>query len=158
PSGVRSPDGEPPLFDRRGHPMPADPNSSPPPPQGGKPRRRPQPAVGGNWIWLVILLVLGGMFLFQSINPGGALEWSEFYSLLAAGKLKKIVLVGTERITGEVKDADDVPADIKKKLRGGKFSVQRLRADDKDFVEQMNKQSKEHGLIVTQEDDHYAWL
>jgi cell division protease FtsH len=137
--------------------MPADPNSSPTPPQGGKPRRRPQPAVGGNWIWLVILLLLVGMFLFQSISPAGSLEWSEFQTLLEQGKLKKIVLVGTERINGEVNNADDVPEGIRKKLRNGKFTVQRLRADDKAFVDQLNQQIAK-GLTVLQEDDHYAWM
>ncbi len=137
--------------------MPSDPNSSPPPPQGGKPRRRPQPAVGGNWIWLVILLVLGGMFLFQSINPGGTLEWSEFYSLLEKGQLKQIVLIGTERINGEVKNPEDVPQDVRKKLRNGKFTVQRLRADDRKLVELIDKQIL-NGLKVDQQDDHYAWM
>ncbi|HZY85074.1 MAG TPA: ATP-dependent zinc metalloprotease FtsH, partial [Gemmataceae bacterium] len=35
---------------------------------------------------------------------------------------------------------------------------QRLRADDKAFVDQLNQQIKDKGLTVLQEDDHYAWM
>src|SRR5437870_4094249 len=110
--------------------MPSDSNPSPTPSPSGKQRRRSNPPVGGNWIWIVIFLVLVGMLLANSLNPGGSLEWSEFWTLMEKGNLKRVVLVGTDRITGEVKNLEEVPPDIKKKLRGGKFSVPRLRADD----------------------------
>ena len=87
--------------------MPSDSNPSPTPSPSGKQRRRSNPPVGGNWIWIVIFLVLVGMLLANSLNPGGSLEWSEFWTLMEKGNLKRVVLVGTDRITGEVKNLEE---------------------------------------------------
>ena len=96
--------------------MPADPNSSPPPPPGGKPRRRPQPSVGGNWIWLVILLVLVGMFLVQSINPAGSLEWSEFQTLLEQGKLTSGSTWHAAGLVGQLRSSASITQVLKRSV------------------------------------------
>ena len=50
--------------------MPSDPAPNQTPPSAGKPRRRPTPPRGGgNWIWLVVLL-LGAMVIWASMRDG----------------------------------------------------------------------------------------
>jgi cell division protease FtsH len=195
--------------------MPSDPTQTPPP-SSGKQRRRPNPGVGGNWVWLVILLLLVGMFLANSMTSARRIDWNEFYALLKGGYLKKVVLVGAERIEGELKDLDKFHKELedrldrqkeqiaklerernragtkekkaelgkqlaaarqrraetqsrladldrrlpelKKKITTGKFTVQRLRGDDKAFMEQLDQQSESSGLVVSQTDDHFAWM
>jgi cell division protease FtsH len=143
--------------------MPSDPLQGPPTP-AGKPRRRPTPAVGGNWVWVVILLLLVGMFLVSNMGPAGPIEWSDFIRLLdAKPNLKKVTLVGSERITGEVADPDKAPPEVKKKLRNGKFTVQRLRGDDKALMERLDKLAEakninDEPVTVLQEEDHWGWL
>jgi cell division protease FtsH len=110
---------------------------------------------------MVILLLLVGMFFFNS-RPARSLEWSEFYYQLEKGNVKKVTLVGSDRIDGEIRDADKVPAGVRKKLGpNGRFSVQRPRInDDGDFVRLLNKQATgtPEGLEVTQTEDHFAWM
>src|SRR5581483_9857092 len=117
--------------------MPSDPTPTPPPGTPGKQRRRPgPPGMGGNMIWLVVLAILVGWFLVQQVNPAGTLEWGEFYKLLETKNLKKVILIGHERITGEVKDLNDpsLPPDLKAKMEkakaNGRFAVQRPQIDD----------------------------
>jgi cell division protease FtsH len=136
---------------------------NPTPPPTGKPRRRPSPAVGGNWVWMVILLLLVGMFLVKSMEPGGMLEWSEFYLLLNNKNLKKVILIGSERLQGEVAHMDKVPDELKKKLRTSKFTVQRLKVnEDKDLVDRLQQLALDTKLDppfeLDQQDDHFAWI
>src|SRR5713226_4151526 len=108
--------------------MPPDPNPNQPPPPPGKPRRRPSPGVGGNWVWMVILLLLGLMFFASNLNSARRIEWFEFWSELKKENVRKFAFVDSERIDGEFRDLDKVPADVRKKLGDkGKFTVQRLR-------------------------------
>jgi ATP-dependent metalloprotease FtsH len=138
--------------------MPSDP--TPNPNSSNKQRRRPAPAMGGNLIWVVILALLAGWFLFNMSTPGGTIEWSDFYRLLESKNLKKVYLIGSERITGEVARPDEIPADIRPKLRGGKFSVQRPRLDDNgDLYNKLNKLAEADPKFQwNPEDDHTAWL
>ena len=70
--------------------MPSDPPSNTPPPSSGKPRRRPSPGVGGNWVWMVILLLLGLMFFASNMNSARRIAWSDFYVQLEKGNVKKL--------------------------------------------------------------------
>ena len=89
--------------------MPSDPSPNPNPPPSGKPRRRPpQPGMGGNLIWVVVLALLVAWFLFNTQSNAGSIEWGEFWTLLTENKLKKVTLVG-DHINGELKDPDDIP-------------------------------------------------
>src|SRR4051794_38939636 len=138
--------------------MPPDPVQNPPPPPTGKPRRRPAPAAGGNWVWMVILLLLAGMFLVHSMGSAGTIEWSEFYYLLDQKNLSKIY-VGTDRISGEVKEVTKIPEELQKKLRSGKFTVQRLPINDDS---ELSKKINALGLApdkyhVDRLEDHFTW-
>jgi cell division protease FtsH len=145
--------------------MPSDPTPQTPQ-NGNKPRRRPgPPGVGGNLIWVVVLAILVGWFLLQSMNPSSTIEWGEFQRLLSqkSTALKKVTLVGHERITGEV-DVDqlaDMP-ELKQKFdrSRGRFSVLRLQFnDDQDVEQQLNKLAEKNpNLHLEQDPDHFAWL
>src|SRR5262249_3384929 len=110
--------------------MPSDPTPNPPPPSG-KQRRRPQPGVGGNWVWLVILLLLVGMVLANSMNSARRVDWNQFYSWLKAGYLKKVVLVGTERIEGELKDIDKLQKELETRAEKQKEELDDLKQKQK---------------------------
>ncbi len=147
--------------------MPSDPTPTPPPGTPGKQRRRPgPPGMGGNMIWLVVLAILVGWFLVQQVNPAGTLEWGEFYKLLETKNLKKVILIGHERITGEVKDLNDpsLPPDLKAKLEkakaNGRFAVQRPQIDDAgDLNRRLAELVKDQkGFVWEQAEDHFAWL
>jgi cell division protease FtsH len=166
--------------------MPPDPGPNQPPQPAGKPRRRPSPGVGGSWLWIVVLLLLVGMFMLRDSAFGNRpLEYSDFYLLLQSGKIKKVVTVGTEQITGEVnkealskeelermvnnaKEKDrarvkataDRLAQIRDRLpQNGKFKVQRPKlGQDRELDLLLHQQAVNNGLEWDQKDDAFAGL
>ncbi|HEY7315422.1 MAG TPA: ATP-dependent zinc metalloprotease FtsH [Gemmataceae bacterium] len=138
--------------------MPSDPNSNPNPPPSGKPRRRPAPGLGGNLIWVIVLALLVGWFIFNAPTGGGTIEWGEFWTLLEKNKLRK-VNIGSERISGEVKDTDGIPDTLQKKLRSNRFNVERIHLEDNGALDAaLRKQVKDNGLQVAQEPDHLWFM
>src|SRR5262249_2269173 len=108
-----------------------------------------------------ILLLLVGMFLINSMSSARRIEYSEFYTLHTKGSLKKVVLIGAERIEGEVKEdrLADLPSELRRKMPNGKFTVQRPRFQrDDDLVQQLNSQILNQNLQVSQTEDHFAWM
>src|SRR5262245_32303566 len=104
----------------------------PPPsaPPSGKPRRRTGPAMPGGWIWLVILLMLVGMFMLTSFNSA-SIEYGEFRDLVKDKNLSKVIFVGSERIVGEIRHKDRLTDDVKKKLGNSmKFATLRPPVED----------------------------
>jgi cell division protease FtsH len=141
--------------------MPSDPAPNQTPPQGGKPKRRPSQPVGGNWIWLLVLC-LAAIVLFSQM-PGGrdTIYWNEFYSLLVNDQLKEVVQNG-DRYEGEVKPDAKLPdakmtEELRKKLRSGKFSVERLQGNDVQIQDLLNQKALK-GLIVYGKTQNFAQL
>ncbi len=141
--------------------MPSDPAPNQTPPQGGKPKRRPSQPVGGNWIWLLVLC-LAAIVLFSQM-PGGrdTIYWNEFYSLLINDQLKEVVQNG-DRYEGEVKPDAKLPdakmtEELRKKLRSGKFSVERLQGNDVQIQDLLNQKALK-GLIVYGKTQNFAQL
>ncbi|HTU19498.1 MAG TPA: ATP-dependent zinc metalloprotease FtsH [Gemmataceae bacterium] len=141
--------------------MPSDPapnpNSNTPP--SNKPRRRPAPGVGGNFLWIIVLALVVVWFLFNGSNTGGTIEWGDFWVLLTKSKLKKVAVIGNDRISGELRDdvkTDDLPDSVKK-LRGKKFTVDRPRLDDRQLTDRLNQEA-EKGMKLTEEPDHFSWF
>src|SRR4051812_40079681 len=93
--------------------MPSDPSNNQPP--SNKSRRKPAPAVGGGWIWLVVLVALG-LFLMAPLSSSSAIPWSDFYFLVSNGQVKEIVQVG-DRYEGQVKDYSKLSDELKKKVQ-----------------------------------------
>ncbi len=129
--------------------MPSDPTPTPPPAPGNKPpRRRPAPpGFGGNLIWVVILALLVSWLLLQQGGGGGTLEWSDFVNLVDSNNLKKVVLIGHDRISGEVRDQENksLSAELRQKLAKsrGRFVVQRLQVEEGELWKKLWKLSAE---------------
>jgi len=114
--------------------------------------------MGGNLIWVIVLALLVGWFLFSSgVGNGGTIEWGEFWTLLQKGKLKKVIIVG-DHINGEVVDnIDDLPDSVKTKLRKKMFTVQQLRLEDNGALDaELRKQIQQTGLKVDRQEDHFS--
>ena len=127
--------------------MPSDPTPpTPNPTPGGKPRRRPAPGMGGNWLLVAIVICVIALFAYGfNVGTTNALEWGDFISLIsnkdAPTFLKKVVFVGTSRVSGELVDNAKLPEDLAylaPKLKSGRFTVQKLQTiEDKALQERL---------------------
>ncbi len=104
-------------------------NSPPPAPQqtppgsgagpGGGPKKA-SPLLPGGWIVLVVLTVLAVVYFTSS--QAREVTYTEFTALVDAGQVKKVVLIGSDRAEGEVRDSNaQLAKDLK--LSSGKFAV-----------------------------------
>ena len=135
--------------------MPPDSGPNPTPPSSGKQRRRPAPATGGNWFWLV-MLCLAGMVVWLSIaKTGNVIYWSDFTKLLENDQLKEVVQIG-DRFEGEVKDLEKVPGDIKKRLPTPRFSVERMQGTDLDIQKLRHEKASKDLIVIAK--PTYNWL
>jgi cell division protease FtsH len=115
--------------------------------------------MGGSWIWLVALCLLGLVIFSQGWGGQGQIYWSEFLTLLDDNNVKEVYQMG-DRYYGEVKDVNkksfqDLPN--KSKISSGKFSVERIQGNDADFQQRLNKLAAK-GLIVYARPPTYAWF
>src|SRR5262245_34248250 len=100
--------------------------------QNGNRQRQPQPPAGqqpppkkaspflpGGWIVLIVLAVLAVVYFAQGSHR--EIEYSQFIDLVNAGQVKKVTLIGNDRIEGEIRDPKAPEAGP---LKGGtKFGV-----------------------------------
>src|SRR5438128_10507352 len=104
--------------------------SNPRPP---KSKRPPGPLLPGGFFLFGLLLVA---ILAVALFPWGSsssVRYDEFSKLLAGNKLKKIVLVGTDRARVEIKEElkKEPDDEIRKlKITGGQFTVMLPPAPD----------------------------
>jgi cell division protease FtsH len=80
-----------------------------PPPPGDKPAPSapPKPPAWRNWIWLVMILVIFGLWFFlPTRSPSTSLSYSQFLSDVSAHKVKTVELASTDggTTTGTLKD------------------------------------------------------
>jgi cell division protease FtsH len=144
--------------------MPSNPTPNPNTPPSNKPRRRPAPGVGGNFLWIIILALVIVWFMFYGAPTAPTIEWGDFIVLLNKQKLKK-VMVGADHFTAELREnysTDDLPEQVRNslnKLHGSKkFTVERVRMEDQTLLPRLEKEVQEYGMQLTQEPDHFAWL
>jgi cell division protease FtsH len=104
-------------------------DNSPPTPQPG-PNGAPKkasPLLPGGWIALVVLTVLAVLYFVS--GQAREITYSEFSQLIETGQVKKAVFIGSDRVEGEVRDAN---SDLAKnyKLTGGRFVVNMPHTND----------------------------
>jgi cell division protease FtsH len=110
--------------------MPQDTNSPPPGPQPPAAPRRGSPLLPGGWIALIVLGVVAFAFLAFG-NRYREINYSQFRELMEAGQLKSVVLLGTDRAEGEVRDPN---SEMAKKLelgKSGRFAVNLPPSNDR---------------------------
>lgn len=148
--------------------MPSDPSNNLTPPSGGKPRRRPAPNLGTNWLLVGIVFLFIWWLLANGITSSGNITWSDFYSMIMdenqVKAIKKITLLGNEQIVVDIHEEKEkrnlLPPELLKKLeRANRFSVQRLRVTfDQELVNRLDKLSLKQDLAVEQKEDQYTWI
>jgi cell division protease FtsH len=146
--------------------MPSNSNPNPNIPPSSKPRRRPAPGLGGNFLWIIILISLIAFFMYSGTTAAPTIEWGDFWVLLNKHDIKKVV-VSSDHITAELKELSE--ADIKalpdtvqkslNKLHGGKkFTVERVRMEDMSLLPRLQEEVVKHDMQLMQEPDHFSGL
>ena len=146
--------------------------NTPQPPQTTPPTpKRASPLLPGGWIVLILLSVL---FVFYFIRgTPHEISYSQFSALMDAGQVKSIILIGSDRLEGEVRDVGSEPVTSLEKnlgsnLSGGRFSVNLPHTLDQvalmDHWETKDKQYRDNHkdenlskLTITKRDDS-AWV
>jgi cell division protease FtsH len=110
---------------------PPPPQQSPQQPPPGAPGAGPKRAsslLPGGWIVLVVVGVLA--IVYFTSGQAKEIRYDQFTALINAGQVKKVVLIGSERLEGEVRDPSArAVTDLRTqsgdqvKLTDGKFSV-----------------------------------
>ena len=80
-----------------------------PPPPGDKPAGSapPPPPAWRNWIWLIMLIVIFGLWFFlPTRSPSTSLSYTKFLSDVSAHQVKTVELASTDggTTTGTLKD------------------------------------------------------
>src|SRR5258707_4752070 len=119
----------------------------PTPPGSSKPRRGPGPVMPGGWIWLVIGLMMLGVFIVSNF-PTSYVEMGDLIRLLKdpdqVNNIKKVTWEGSERVTCEVIDREKLPEEIKKHVStlsngGGRFTTKLPPGgENSDFISLLN--------------------
>jgi cell division protease FtsH len=158
-------------------PSQRDPNT-----HSSKHRRRPE-VVPGSWLWLVLLVLLVlVMVFFLGLGTGSPIDYSDVIRLAQAGKskdpnsvIKRIVIVGTDRLEGELTDTarDYLTGDkvdpsldpksreqlepIAKKIRQSKFTALIPESENRGSDTVTTKLNNYH-VTFTRGEDTTAWL
>jgi cell division protease FtsH len=128
--------------------------------------RRTNPLWPSGWIILGTIGLLAVLLLL--FDRPARIGYSEFQSIVEAGQLKKLAIVGTDRAIGEVKDKN---AEVVKaaKVSGEKFTVnvpdpnnsykflEYVEAAEKEYREKAGVPSTER-LVITREEDPLPYV
>ncbi len=156
-------------------PPPQNPQQQPPPggPDAGP--KRASPLLPGGWVILVVMTVLA--IVYFTSGQVREIRYDQFNDLVAAGQVKTLVLIGNDRVEGEVRDPNSktvqdlkTPAGDPLKLTNGKFAVTLPHTQDQpSLIAEWEKQDhagfkKEHPndpqtekLSITKREDQ-SWL
>jgi cell division protease FtsH len=120
----------------------------------------------GSMIWLVILGAVLLMLVYSNINEKKKVDWGDFIRIIESPKysesLSKVVMVGNDRINVELKDAPDIPDELKSKLNGSSaFWVARPQGDE--ITKRVDSALsslviKNPQLEWKKEDERFPWL
>src|SRR5207253_7083550 len=104
-------------------------------------RRRPGPMMPGGWMWLVLLVTVVIMLLTLN-GESGMIKYSDFMDLVDKDNVSDVVIQGSDKVSGKVKNPDNLPEPVRKKLRGGNtFTtlIPQLGKDQNDLTKQLQK-------------------
>jgi cell division protease FtsH len=120
---------------------------------------------------VAILVVIAAVYFMA--DPTREIKYSEFTELIDAGQVKSLVLVGSDRLEGEVRDPNsEAVQKLEPKLKGGKFRVilpmvenqEKLiaewRAKDdayRDRLKKLNPEDATAKLVVSKRDEP-TWI
>jgi cell division protease FtsH len=150
----------------------AEPNDNSPdnlPPGAPRPPapKRANPFPSG-WVAIIVLSLVAVSYLAFSSNRYQEINISEFRKLMDAGQLKSVVLLGTERAEGEVRDANSELAKQLKLGKNGRFAVSLPPTNDRGpLIEEIEKKdrealtkqkSEEPPVVISRRDDPAPWL
>src|SRR5689334_20623831 len=158
--------------------MPSDPTPNQQP-NSSKNRRRPAPAIGGNWIWLVVLVVLALFLMASPLSTPRQIHWSEFVYLLEHDAVEKVVQVGDrydgvllkdweEKLDAAAKEAEkdskkggeppELRKDVKKAIKNYEFSVDRLQGSDQHFQQLLADKVSKGKVVVYSKPTYTGWI
>jgi len=76
---------------------------------------------------IVIILLLLGIYMLTRMGMGSAISYSDFLALTDAGKVSRVVIIGNERLNGELRDPKDGE---KYKISSGRFTTNLPKTND----------------------------
>jgi cell division protease FtsH len=120
-----------------------------------RPRRRPEPMPGG-WLWLIVLILFGGfMWVLLSATSPGTINYSEFIDLAKKDKFASVIIRGTARAVGELKEgeADNLPETLKKHVKNKRVETN----INERLIESLIKEVESHAPVRL-EDESGAWV
>src|SRR5438094_8008973 len=87
--------------------------------------RRRQESMPGGWLWLVVLILLVVVLWFTLAPTAGTIDYTDFMRLAEEGKFERVILRGTSKAIGEIKEKEEanLPERIKKKVSGHKVET-----------------------------------
>jgi cell division protease FtsH len=126
----------------------------------------------GSWIWLVVLALIIGLMIFNSLNTTPTVDFSDFLKLVYSPDdvkyIKKITILPDRRVNVELDEkqltsAEQLPPNIadlrKNKLHGGsKFTTGIWPLEDTQLTQKLTQLSTENHIEVEVPQDHYGWL
>src|SRR5438128_18290 len=117
-------------------------------------RRRRQESMPGGWLWLVILLLLAGILWFTFVPTTGTIDYSDFMELAKEKKFDKVIIKGTSRAIGELKESEvaKLKDEIKRQVRYNKIET---AIPDKGEI---TKKLTEYGTRFRQEEEAGTWV
>lgn len=138
------------------------PRQSPPSPSGPQ-RRRQNAGLPSGWVWLVIVgMCMFMIWLMSDLAGAPTIDFSDFLKLVQAQKLAKVDFIGSDKIVADLKDANDLPGDIrnpdefKKRLHGKSFMT--LKPEKYEVKQIIDELRKDPSATFTQKPEPGTWI
>lgn len=108
-------------------------------------------------MWIFFLLLVMGLTMLWYSESGPAIDYSDFLALKDHNLLSKVTFHGPSRIAGEIKNQDQLPEDLKKRLRGAtKFTT--VAPEGMKDLGPLVEDLKKREVRISQEPDHSVWI
>jgi cell division protease FtsH len=116
--------------------------------------RRPNPAAYIGWIGIILLFTSAGLILWL-FNAPKSIDYSRLLNLIDKGKVERVVIIGKDRVEGELKEGEQKSDEAKAAgLERRSFQTEIVAEDLPELVKRM----KEQGVDFSHRDDPMAWM